>query len=119
MNKVIIKDLRIYAFHGVLPQENKIGAYFTLNIEMTTDFTKAMESDDLDGTINYAEVLAIVKREMAVPSKLMEHVGGRIITALFRELKAIQEIRLQIIKENPPMGADCGGAGIEIVSKRQ
>ena len=66
-SKVLLKDIKIYAYHGVLPQERVVGANFILNITIDTDFSKAMETDDLKGTISYAEVYDVVKAEMAVP----------------------------------------------------
>ena len=117
--KIILKELRLYAFHGVLPQENKIGAYFTINAELDTDFSKAIETDELDGTVSYADVLEVIKKEMSTPSKLIEHVGGRIIKSIFAEFPSVTKVKLRIIKENPPMGADCKGAGIEIEESRK
>jgi dihydroneopterin aldolase len=114
MNAILINGLRIYAYHGVLPQERKVGAYFTLDLRLETDFGQAMETDRLDGTISYAEVCEVVRREMATPSQLLEHVGGRIIQALHRQFPNISGIKLRLLKDNPPMGADLRGAGIEI-----
>ena len=113
-HKIIIEGLRLYAYHGVLEQERKIGAYFTLNVEVCTNFTHAMESDDLEGTINYATVFETIKKEMAIPSRLLEHVAGRIAHAILAIHPAAQSVHLKLIKENPPMGADCQGAGVEI-----
>ena len=117
--KIILDSVRIYAFHGVMPQENKIGAYFTVSAELETDFSQAMATDELEGTVSYANVFDVIKKEMATPSKLLEHVGGRIITTLFRSFPTVTKIKLRIIKENPPMGADCKGAGIEIEETRK
>lgn len=117
--KIILDSVRIYAFHGVMPQENKIGAYFTVSAELETDFSQAMATDELEGTVSYADVFDVIKKEMATPSKLLEHVGGRIITNLFRSFPTVTKIKLRIIKENPPMGADCKGAGIEIEETRK
>jgi len=116
MHNIILKGIRIYAYHGVLPQEREIGAYFTIDLKIETDFSNAIETDDLEGTISYADVYEIVKREMAIPSKLIEHVGGRIVKALRSELHNINKVYLRILKENPPMGADIEGAGIEITN---
>lgn len=113
MNKVILKGLRIFAYHGVLEQERTVGAYFKIDLTLDTDFSHAMETDELGGTISYADVFEIVKQEMAVPSKLLEHVGGRIVKALHSHYK-INKVYLRIMKENPPMGADLEAAGIEI-----
>lgn len=117
--KVILNDVRLYAFHGVLPQENKIGAYFIINVELDTDFSHAIETDELDGTVSYADVLEVIKKEMSTPSKLIEHVGGRIIRSIFAQFPTVTKAKLRIIKENPPMGADCKGAGIEIEDYRK
>ncbi|MBQ9362013.1 MAG: dihydroneopterin aldolase [Bacteroidaceae bacterium] len=111
---ILINGLRIYAYHGILPQERTVGATFTIDLKIDTDFTLAMESDRLDGTISYAEVCEVVKREMAIPSQLLEHVGGRIIKALHKQFPKAKAIRLRLMKDNPPMGAELQGAGIEI-----
>ena len=113
-NSVIIKGLRIFAHHGVLPQERKVGAYFILDISIQTDFSQAMLSDDLEGTISYADVCDIIHREMSTPSKLIEHVAQRIVNAIFKAFTKAESIRLSIIKENPHMGADCVGSGVEV-----
>ncbi len=113
-SQIIIKELKIFAHHGVLPQERVVGAYFIMNIAIETDFTAAMKDDVLSGTISYAEVLEVVKKEMATPSQLLEHVAGRICQALFRQFPTAQAIHLELMKENPPMGADCRGAGVSI-----
>ena len=73
-----------------------------------------METDELDGTISYAEVCDTVKAEMAKPSKLLEHVAGRICNALFHRFPTATAIHLELLKENPPMAAQCTGAGITI-----
>lgn len=113
-NKIIIEGVRLYAFHGVMEQERTIGAYFIIDAEVTTDFSAAMATDELSGTISYADIFETIKREMSVPSKLIEHVGGRIANAIIDGFANVSAVRLKILKENPPMGADCRGAGIEI-----
>lgn len=111
---IILKGVKIHARHGVMPQEQTVGAYFILDVTISTDFCHAMETDELTGTISYADVYEIIKREMAIPSKLLEHAGGRIVNAIHDELPNVKRIRLRLMKENPPMGADLESAGIEI-----
>jgi len=117
-SKIILKDIRIFAHHGVLPQERAVGAYFTLNLHIQTDFSRAQATDDLAGTISYADAFEVVKAEMAVPSQLLEHVAGRICQALFDRFPAAEAIHLELLKENPPMGADCAGAGVALDAER-
>ena len=117
-SQILLKDLKIFAYHGVLPQERVVGAYYILNIVLDTDFSQAMDTDELDATVSYADVFEVVKAEMAVPSRLLEHVAGRITNALFTRFPAVTAIHLEIIKENPPMGADCRGAGVSVTLQR-
>ena len=110
-----MKNARFHAYHGVLPQERTVGNNYVVNLVVDYDFTDAMETDELSATINYAELYEIIKKEMAIPSKLLEHVVGRIGKRVFSEYSAIRQIQLAITKENPPFGADCDGAGVEVV----
>ena len=118
-NKIIIRQLHIHANHGVMEQEQTVGADFTIDLEIVTDFTKAILTDDVADTINYARVHEIVKEEMAKPSRLLEHVAGRIVAALFKEFDQTESISLRLIKDNPPLGADCEGMGVEITENRK
>lgn len=111
-SNISLKDLRLFAYHGVLPQERIVGAFFILNLRIRTDITHAMATDDLASTISYADVFELVREQMAIPSRLLEHVAGRICTTLLDRFPTAQSIHLEILKENPPMGAECGGAGI-------
>lgn len=111
---ILLKDVRFHAYHGVLPQERLTGNDYVVNLRIRYDVSKALVSDDVNDTLNYAEVYQLISQEMSVPSALIERVAGRIGDRLFRRFPAIQEMELKIIKENPPMGADCKGAGVEV-----
>ena len=114
-SKIYLRNVRFHAFHGVLPQEGIVGNDYLVNLVLDYDFSSAMKTDDLQGTLNYAEVYQKVREEMAVPSKLLEHVAGRIAHRLFSDFPEIQKLHLSITKVNPPMGADSDGAGVEVV----
>lgn len=114
-SKIYLRNVRFHAFHGVLPQEGIVGNDYLVNLVLDYDFSSAMKTDDLPGTLNYAEVYQKVREEMAVPSKLLEHVAGRIVHRLFSDFPEIQKLQLSITKVNPPMGADSDGAGVEVV----
>ena len=112
-SKIYLRNVRFHAFHGVLPQEGIVGNDYLVNLMLDYDFSSAMQTDELQGTLNYAEVYQKVREEMAVPSKLLEHVAGRIAHRLFSDFPEIQKLQLSITKVNPPMGADSDGAGVE------
>ena len=114
-SRIYLKNVRFHAYHGVLQQERIVGNDYVVNLVVDYDFTSAMETDELSATINYAELYEIIKEEMAIPSKLLEHVVGRIGKRVFSEYSAIRQIQLAITKEKPPFGADCDGAGVEVV----
>ena len=114
-SKIYLRNVRFHAFHGVLPQEGIVGNDYLVNLVLDYDFSSAMKTDDLQGTLNYAEVYQKVREEMAVPSKLLERVAGRIAHRLFSDFPEIQKLQLSITKVNPPMGADSDGAGVEVV----
>ena len=114
-SKIYLRNVRFHAFHGVLPQEGIVGNDYLVTLVLEYDFSSAMKTDDLQGTLNYAEVYQKVREEMAVPSKLLEHVAGRIAHRLFSDFPEIQKLQLSITKVNPPMGADSDGAGVEVV----
>ena len=114
-SKIFLKNIRFHAYHGVLEQENTVGNDYLVNLSLEYDFSRAIQTDELNGTINYAEVYELLKREMAKPSKLLEHVAGRIGDSLFAAYPSIKEIQLSVTKINPPMGADSDGAGVEVV----
>jgi len=111
---VCIEQLRIHAAHGVLPQEQQVGADFLLTIRVHYNIKDAMKSDNLDDTINYAELLQAIRQEMAIPSQLLEHAAARVCQAVFNRFPLATAIELKLIKQNPPMGADCDGAGVEL-----
>ncbi len=108
-----LKGLKLYAYHGVLPQENQVGAEYTIDLRLKTDFAQAAETDRLEGTVNYAEVFSAVKKEMSIPSQLLEHVACRIARRLLDDFPTISEVNIALYKQNPPMGADCSQVGIE------
>ena len=133
---VRLHGLRYYAYHGVLPQERTVGGWYTMDLSLSllaagqTIAGESSESDAaavpaaavfhdaLDGTVNYAEVYALVGRVMAEPSALIEHVAGRILTAIFTAFPQVQAVTVSLRKDNPPMGADCAGCSVTLSATR-
>ena len=115
---IVLEDMRFFARHGVAPQERLVGNEFILNLKLKTDVSRAIDSDDVSHTVSYADVYQCVKNEMETPSRLLEHVAGRIARRLFRDFPGIEEIELNLMKRNPPMGADIKSAGVELRIRR-
>ena len=111
---IFLRNVRFHAFHGVLPQERQVGGDFLVSLRVGYPLEKAMESDEVEDTLNYATLFNLVKREMGVPSRLLEHVAGRIVKAVVAAFPVVASVDLELIKLNPPMGADSDGAGVEV-----
>lgn len=115
---IYLRNLRFFAHHGVGTQETLVGNEFLVSLRLQVNLKEAMETDDVTTTVSYAEVYESVKAEMATPSRLLEHVAGRIIRRLFGDFPRIEAIDLKLEKRNPPMGADIEAAGVEISCTR-
>ena len=109
-----LRQVRFHAFHGVLSQERQVGADFVLDLKVGYPLEQAMQSDEVTDTLNYAALYDLVAHEMQQPSKLLEHVAGRMAEAIGKTFPQVTSIDLELIKLNPPMGADCEGASVEI-----
>lgn len=117
-SKIIIENLKIFAKHGVLPEENIIGTYYIINVEIHANLWIASETDILTDTINYAAVNEVIHQEMSIRSRLLEHVIGRIFKALEKKFpKKITYIKIKLTKNNPPMKGEMQGISIEMEKK--
>lgn len=114
MGIIILHNIRAYAYHGCLEEEAMIGGNYVVDVKIKTDFRKAEKSDSLNDTIDYCQVHEIVNREMLIRSKLIEHVGRRIVDALKSEIKSIQEVKIRIKKIAPPMNGDVEAVSVVI-----
>jgi dihydroneopterin aldolase len=114
-NIIKISGINIRANHGCLEEETLIGGDYTVDIEINTDYSKSFMSDKLNDTVDYCQVYEIVKDEMSINSKLIEHVANRIILRIKAEVKNnIEGIVVRIIKHNPPMNGQVNNVSVEI-----
>ena len=111
---ISLRNVRFHAFHGVLPQERQVGGDFLVTVRVGYPLERAMETDNVDDTLDYAALYALVKKEMAEPSELLEHVAGRIVKAITASFPKVTSVDLELTKLNPPLGADCEGAVVEV-----
>lgn len=113
--RIELRNIHLYAYHGVLKQENKIGAWYTINLCATIENKECMENDDIASTVNYADIYEIICNEMKINSKLLEHVCKRILNELFNRFDTISKITISLSKDTPPLGGDrlCSVVNIE------
>ena len=118
MGKVILNDIRVYAFHGCMDEEEKIGSDYIVQLVAEADMDLAAASDRLEDAVDYVTLNAIVKKEMSVRSKLLEHVGKRIIDRVLQYFPAVNFISVTVSKQNPPIGGDVGEVSVQLKASR-
>ena len=117
-SSITLRALRFYAYHGVLPQERTVSGDYEVTVKADVDLSQAMESDNVEDTVNYADLYEVIRQEMAVPSQLLEHVAVRMARRILNDFPTVDTLHVEVVKLNPPMGADCQGAAVAIEVKR-
>ena len=114
MECIELKKMLFYAYHGVMEQERIVGNTYRVDLKLFLDLSKAIRSDKLEDTINYAGIFSLVKEEMAIPSRLLEHVSGRIIQKIRQTYPSVSTIKIRLAKINPPIEGQIQEAAITI-----
>lgn len=103
INEVEVSGIEVFAYHGCMEEEARLGGKFIVDVAVTTDFMKAAQTDELVDTIDYVRMREIVVEEMGIRSKLIEHVGYRILNRYRQEFKNMIKARIKVRKLNPPI----------------
>ena len=119
MGIISLEGIEFFAYHGFLDEEQKIGNKYSVDISVKVDFSAAAESDKLRETVNYEDLYHIIREEINKPSRLLEHIGKRIIRHAFNQFAEITDIEVSISKFNPPIGGVCHRARVTLSEKRQ
>lgn len=107
ITKVELSGMEFFAHHGCLEAEKREGNTFRVDVEYNYDAAGAAKSDNLDDAIDYSAVYDIVRREMGIPSNLLENVAFRIKTAIESEIPGVLDVKVSVSKRNPPVGGPC------------
>ena len=119
MGKIQVNNIKIYAYHGCLEEEAKIGSWYRVDVEVKADLKKSAKTDDLNDTVDYVHLNHIVKQEMAIRSKLLEEVAQRILDRFFKEISSIKKAQVAVSKINPPIGGNVEEVAIILSKKRK
>ena len=106
MATISVLGIRVYAYHGCLPEEAKIGSDYEVNVVLEYDIKQSSYSDDLQHTVDYVSINTVVNEEMSVPSKLLEHVVARILEKIIEKYPKISCVEVSVAKKNPPINGD-------------
>lgn len=112
--RIELEGMHFRAFHGCLESERINGNDFIVDFSAEYDFSRAALNDSLEDTLDYSSIYNIVKREMAIPSNLLEHVAGRIARAIETEFPSLEHFTVRISKKNPPVDGPCELSRISI-----
>lgn len=109
-----LNGMKFHAYHGVLKAEREIGNDFLVDFSCVYDISKAIKTDDLKDTIDYAAVYDIISHEMQQPSQLLEHVAGRIANALQIAFPSMHHFTIKVTKQNPPVFGQAASSSVTI-----
>ena len=119
MGIVKVSNIKVYAYHGCLVEEGKIGSDYRVDLEVKADLSISAKTDRLKETVDYVLLNRIVKEEMAVRSKLLEEVANRILDRILIESQIVSKAKVAVSKINPPIGGNVDRVTITMSKKRE
>ncbi|HRZ96139.1 MAG TPA: dihydroneopterin aldolase [Paludibacter sp.] len=118
MSVITLKNMEFHAYHGCMEHEQQLGNTFLVTVSINIDTELARQTDHLNDTLNYAEVYNVVKRQMLIPSKLIEHSGQMILENIFENFPQISFVSVELSKLNPPLGGKVESVSIQLEKNR-
>ncbi|KJD36724.1 dihydroneopterin aldolase [Tamlana sedimentorum] len=119
MGIIKVENIRVFAYHGCLKEETKIGSDYRVDLEVKANLQPSAKTDQLSDTVDYVFLNRIIKEEMAKPSHLLETVARRILDRIFNEDKLVKKATVLVSKVNPPIGGDVAKVTIKMTDKRK
>ena len=118
MGLITVEGIRGFAYHGHLPEEEKLGGHFMVNVWVTIDTSEVEKTDNLNDTVDYARIIDIVKKQMAIRSNMIEHPARRIVDAILT-LKKVQKVKVEGQKIAPQIDATFDKISVTIKAERK
>jgi dihydroneopterin aldolase len=106
MGTIRVKNIRVYAYHGCLVEEGKIGSEYRVDLTVKANLKKSSRTDALVDTVDYVHLNKIVKEEMAIRTKLLETVADKILDRILLEIPLVNNVKVEVSKLNPPIGGN-------------
>ena len=104
MGLITVEGIRVFAYHGHLPEEAILGGHFIVSVWVTADTAEVEKTDDLNHTVDYVRIIEIVKEQMAIRSNMIEHPAKRIVDAIL-PLYKVKKVKVEVEKIQPPIDA--------------
>lgn len=120
MDKILIRNLKIFAYHGVNPEEKVQGQNFILDIDAFVDISVPCKTDNVDDTVSYAEIIEeTIRIFTSQKDDLVERAAERVSEGLFERFEKIKSLRILLKKPDAPIDADFEYVGVEIERNRK
>lgn len=119
MGIIKVENIRVFANHGCLSEETKIGSDYRVDVTVKANLKTSAKTDALSDTVDYVFLNKVVREEMAKPSQLLETVAQRILNRIFNEDKMVNKATVSVRKINPPIGGDVEMVTIKLTEKRK
>ncbi|MGD6834683.1 dihydroneopterin aldolase [Sutcliffiella halmapala] len=120
MDKIYVNQMKFYGYHGVFPEETKLGQRFVIDLTVELDLSNAGRSDDLTQSVNYADLYntcqQVVEKET---HKLVETVAERIAADVLDNFPLIERCTVKAIKPDPPIPGHYESVAVEITRSRR
>jgi len=104
MGLITVEGIRVFAYHGHLPEEAVLGGHFIVNVWVTADTSEVEKTDDLNDTVDYVRIIEIVKEQMAIRANMIEVPAKRIVNAIL-PLHKVHKVKVEVEKIQPPIDA--------------
>jgi len=119
MGIIKVENIRVFAYHGCLKEETKIGSDYRVDLEVKADLQTSAVTDKLSDTVDYVFLNKVIKEEMEIASHLLETVAKRILNRIFNEDKLVKKATVWVSKLNPPIGGDVERVTIKMTDKQK
>ncbi|MBM7555151.1 dihydroneopterin aldolase [Thalassobacillus pellis] len=120
MDKIYVNQMEFYGYHGLFPEENKLGQRFYVDLELDVDLAAAGEKDDMNESIDYGEIYQVTKSVVeGEAKKLVEAVAETIASRMLTAFSKIAGCRVKVIKPDPPIPGHYKSVAIEIYRSRK
>ena len=118
MGTIKVKNIRVYAYHGCLLEEGKIGSDYRVDLSVKANLKKSAKTDELEDTVDYVHLNRIIKEEMAIRTKLLETVADKVLDRILFEIPLVSSVKVKVSKLNPPIGGNVEMVSIVMKRKR-
>lgn len=119
MGIIKVENIRVFAYHGCLKEETKIGSDYRVDLKVSAILQTSAKTDRLSDTVDYVFLNKVVREEMNIASHLLETVAKRILNRILKEDILVKKATVWVSKLNPPIGGDVESVTIKMSKKRK